>query len=59
MHYGDALYRDGDYYGREINQAARVVARAGGGEPHASARWRSCAGTSTSTSDTAQCAARR
>jgi adenylate cyclase len=32
MHYGDVLYRDGDYYGREINQAARVVARAGGGE---------------------------
>jgi adenylate cyclase len=32
MHYGEALYRDGDYYGREINQAARVVARAGGGE---------------------------
>lgn len=32
MHYGEALYRDGDYYGREINRAARVVARAGGGE---------------------------
>ena len=32
MHYGEALYRDGDYYGREVNQAARVVARAGGGE---------------------------
>jgi adenylate cyclase len=32
MHFGEALYRDGDYYGREINQAARVVARAGGGE---------------------------
>jgi adenylate cyclase len=32
IHYGEALYRDGDYYGREINQAARVVARAGGGE---------------------------
>jgi adenylate cyclase len=32
IHYGDALYRDGDYYGREVNQAARVVARAGGGE---------------------------
>jgi adenylate cyclase len=32
MHYGDALYRDGDYYGRETNQAARMVARAGGGE---------------------------
>jgi adenylate cyclase len=28
MHYGQALYRDGDYYGREINLAARVVARA-------------------------------
>jgi adenylate cyclase len=26
------LYRDGDYFGREVNQAARVVARAGGGE---------------------------
>jgi adenylate cyclase len=32
IHYGEALYRDGDYFGREVNQAARVVARAGGGE---------------------------
>ncbi len=32
VHYGEVLYRDGDYYGREVNQAARVVARAGGGE---------------------------
>jgi adenylate cyclase len=32
IHYGDALYRDGDYYGRDVNQAARVVARAAGGE---------------------------
>ena len=32
VHYGEALYRDGDYYGREVNQAARVVARAAGGE---------------------------
>ncbi len=32
LHHGDALYRDGDYYGREVNQAARVVARAAGGE---------------------------
>jgi adenylate cyclase len=32
MHYGEVLYRDGDYYGREVNQAARVSARAGGGE---------------------------
>jgi adenylate cyclase len=32
LHYGETLYRDGDYYGREVNQAARVVARAAGGE---------------------------
>jgi adenylate cyclase len=32
MHVGTALYRDGDYYGRAINLAARVAARAAGGE---------------------------
>ena len=32
IHYGQALYKDGDYYGRDVNQAARVVARAAGGE---------------------------
>jgi adenylate cyclase len=32
MHYGLTLYRDGDYYGREVNQASRVAARAAGGE---------------------------
>lgn len=32
IHYGAAIYRDGDYFGREVNQAARVVARAAGGE---------------------------
>jgi len=32
IHAGEVLYRDGDYYGREVNQAARVVARAGAGE---------------------------
>ncbi len=32
VHYGDVVYRDGDYYGREVNQAARVVARAAAGE---------------------------
>jgi len=28
IHYGEALYRDGDYYGREVNQAARATTRA-------------------------------
>jgi adenylate cyclase len=32
VHYGNALYRDGDYYGRDVNIAARVVARAAGAE---------------------------
>lgn len=32
VHYGPTLYRDGDYFGREVNLTARVVARAQGGE---------------------------
>jgi len=32
IHYGRTLYRDGDYYGRNVNLAARVVARSQGGE---------------------------
>ena len=32
IHYGEALYRDGDYYGRDVNIAARVAARSAGGE---------------------------
>ena len=32
MHYGATLYRDGDYFGREVNLAARVAARSAGGE---------------------------
>ena len=32
IHYGHAIYRDGDYYGRDINIAARVAARSAGGE---------------------------
>jgi len=32
VHYGVALYRDGDYYGRDVNVAARIVARSRGGE---------------------------
>jgi adenylate cyclase len=32
IHYGEAVYRDGDYFGRDVNLAHRVVARAVGGE---------------------------
>jgi adenylate cyclase len=32
VHCGVALYRDGDYYGRDVNIASRVAARAAGGE---------------------------
>jgi adenylate cyclase len=32
IHYGATLYRDGDYFGREVNLSSRVVARARGGE---------------------------
>jgi len=32
VHYGYVRYRDGDYYGREVNLAARVSAESGAGE---------------------------
>jgi adenylate cyclase len=32
VHQGVTLYREGDYFGRDVNLAARVVARARGGE---------------------------
>jgi adenylate cyclase len=32
LHYGVAMYRDGDYYGRDVNIASRVAARSAGGE---------------------------
>jgi adenylate cyclase len=32
VHWGTTLYRDGDYFGRDVNLASRVVARARGGE---------------------------
>ena len=32
VHYGHTLYRDGDYFGRNVNLAARVVSRAHAGE---------------------------
>ena len=59
IHYGEALYRDGDYYGREVNQAARVVARAGGrrgardapGRGRGGGRW-----TASSSTASARCA---
>ena len=32
IHYGNALYREGDYFGRDVNIASRVAARSAGGE---------------------------
>ena len=32
VHSGPAIFRDGDYYGREVNRAARIVTRGAGGE---------------------------
>jgi len=32
VHYGTTLYRDGDYFGRDVNLTSRMVARARGGE---------------------------
>jgi adenylate cyclase len=32
IHSGNALYRDGDYFGRDVNIASRVAARSAGGE---------------------------
>ena len=32
IHYGEAVYREGDYFGSEVNLAHRVVTRALGGE---------------------------
>ena len=32
LHSGSVIYRDGDFFGREVNRAARVSARAAGGE---------------------------
>lgn len=36
MHYGATIYRDGDYFGSEVNLAARITARALAGEVLAS-----------------------
>src|SRR3954469_18645897 len=44
VHVGSALYRDGDYYGRAVNRAARVGARATGGEVLVTREVRDAAG---------------
>ena len=44
VHVGSALYRDGDYYGRAVNLAARVGARATGGEVLVTREVRDAAG---------------
>jgi adenylate cyclase len=44
LHSGYALYRDGDYYGRAVNLAARVAARAAGGEVLVTREVRDAAG---------------
>jgi adenylate cyclase len=44
LHSGRVLYRDGDYYGRAVNLAARVAARAAGGEVLVTREVREAAG---------------
>jgi adenylate cyclase len=45
IHYGRALYRDGDYYGRDVNIASRVAARSAGGEVLVTRPVVDCAGS--------------
>src|SRR3954447_8664561 len=44
LHAGSVLYRDGDYYGRAVNLASRVGARATGGEVLVTREIAECAG---------------
>ena len=44
LHAGSVLYRDGDYYGRAVNLASRVAARATGGEVLVTSEVRAVAG---------------
>jgi adenylate cyclase len=44
LHAGSVLYRDGDYYGRAVNLASRVAARATGGEVLVTREIRAAAG---------------
>jgi adenylate cyclase len=45
IHFGRTLYRDGDYYGRNVNLAARVTARAHPGEVLVTDSVRAAAGS--------------
>jgi adenylate cyclase len=44
VHTGSAVHRDGDWYGRGVNVAARLCAAAGGGQVLVSERTREAAG---------------
>ncbi len=48
LHTGLAIYREGDYFGRDVNLASRVVARARGGEVLITAAVRSAIGCGAS-----------
>jgi adenylate cyclase len=45
IHYGVALYRQGDYYGRDVNIASRVAARSAAGEVLVTRSVVECAGS--------------
>jgi adenylate cyclase len=45
IHYGVALYRQGDYYGRDVNIASRVAARSAAGEVLVTRPVVECAGS--------------
>jgi adenylate cyclase len=45
IHYGVALYREGDYYGRDVNIASRVAARSAAGEVLVTRPVVECAGS--------------
>ena len=53
IHYGATLYRDGDYFGRDVNLASRVVARARGGEVLVTDTVMDAVGSSTTSSSRA------
>ena len=58
LHYGEAVYRDGDYFGGDVNLTHRVVDRALGGEVIVTRRssTRSASPTTSSSSRSARSA---